>query len=227
LDKMANIFQKLIPYRSPLELLSEHSALCVEASKIMESALKNYLDNNSVFEESKKVDTLEDKADHIKLQLRDIYGKLKWTYFNKSDFLDILHNIDSIIDLTDDVVKMLTMNTIDVIPDDVKSDILGLANVVVKSVQHMNETILKLKTVVESSFSAKEIKLEDEKVEIVEVEETSSDKIGIEIGRKLFSKKHEMNPVDIMFLNSVVILLMRIEDRAKNAAERIRIIVHS
>jgi len=193
----------------------------------MESALKNYLDNNSVFEESKKVDTLEDKADHIKLQLRDIYGKLKWTYFNKSDFLDILHNIDSIIDLTDDVVKMLTMNTIDVIPDDVKSDILGLANVVVKSVQHMNETILKLKTVVESSFSAKEIKLEDEKVEIVEVEETSSDKIGIEIGRKLFSKKHEMNPVDIMFLNSVVILLMRIEDRAKNAAERIRIIVHS
>jgi len=227
LDKMANIFQKLIPYRSPLELLSEHSALCVEASKIMESALKNYLDNNSVFEESKKVDTLEDKADHIKLQLRDIYGKLKWTYFNKSDFLDILHNIDSIIDLTDDVVKMLTMNTIDVIPDDVKSDILGLANVVVKSVQHMNETILKLKTVVESSFSAKEIKLEDEKVEIVEVEETSSDKVGIEIGRKLFSKKHEMNPVDIMFLNSVVILLMRIEDRAKNAAERIRIIVHS
>lgn len=227
MDKMANIFQKLIPYRSPLELLSEHSALCVEASKIMESALKNYLDNNSVFEESKKVDTLEDKADHIKLQLRDIYGKLKWTYFNKSDFLDILHNIDSIIDLTDDVVKMLTMNTIDVIPDDVKSDILGLANVVVKSVQHMNETILKLKTVVESSFSAKEIKLEDEKVEIVEVEETSSDKIGIEIGRKLFSKKHEMNPVDIMFLNSVVILLMRIEDRAKNAAERIRIIVHS
>ena len=224
---MANIFQKLIPYRSPLELLSEHSALCVEASEIMESALKNYLDNNSVFEESKKVDTLEDKADHIKLQLRDIYGKLKWTYFNKSDFLDILHNIDSIIDLTDDVVKMLTMNTIDVIPDDVKSDILGLANVVVKSVQHMNETILKLKIVVESSFSAKEIKLEDEKVEIVEVEETSSDKIGIEIGRKLFSKKHEMNPVDIMFLNSVVILLMRIEDRAKNAAERIRIIIHS
>jgi predicted phosphate transport protein (TIGR00153 family) len=224
---MANIFQKLIPYRSPLELLSEHSALCVEASKIMESALKNYLDNNSVFEESKKVDTLEEKADHIKLQLRDIYGKLKWTYFNKSDFLDILHNIDSIIDLTDDVVKMLTMNTIDVIPDDVKSDILGLANVVVKSVQHMNETILKLKTVVESSFSAKEIKLEDEKVEIVEVEETSSDKVGIEIGRKLFSKKHEMNPVDIMFLNSVVILLMRIEDRAKNAAERIRIMVHS
>jgi len=193
----------------------------------MESALKNYLDNNSVFEESKNVDTLEEKADHIKLQLRDIYGKLKWTYFNKSDFLDILHNIDSIIDLTDDVVKMLTMNTIDEVPDDVKSDILGLASVVVKSVQHMNETILKLKTVVESSFSAKEIKLEDEKVEIVEVEETSSDKIGIEIGRKLFSKKHEMNPVDIMFLNSVVILLMRIEDRAKNAAERIRIIIHS
>ncbi len=193
----------------------------------MEPALKNYLDNNSVFEESKNVDTLEEKADHIKLQLRDIYGKLKWTYFNKSDFLDILHNIDSIIDLTDDVVKMLTMNTIDVIPDDVKSDILGLASVVVKSVQHMNETILKLKTVVESSFSAKEIKLEDEKVEIVKVEETSSDKIGIKIGRKLFSKKHEMNPVDIMFLNSVVILLMRIEDRAKNAAERIRIIIHS
>ncbi|WP_448376492.1 DUF47 family protein [Fervidobacterium sp.] len=224
---MANIFQKLIPYRSPLELLSEHSLLCVEASKIMKYSIEKYLSNGSVNEESKEVDKLEDKADHLKLQLRDIYSKLKWTYFNKSDFLDILHNVDAIIDIIDDVVKMLTMNNVDSIPEDVKSGILELSNIVVKSVEHMNETIVKLKTVIESSFSPKEIRLEDEKVGVVEMEEHSSDTLGIEVGRRLFAKKNEMNPVDIVFLNSVVILLMRIEDRAKNAVERIRMIVHS
>ena len=108
--EMANIFQKLIPYRSPLELLSEHSKLCVKAANLMYTAVEKYLNNTSVDDLSKEVDKLEHAADQLKLQLRNIYSRLKWTYFNKADFLDILHNVDSIIDLTDDVVKVLTIN---------------------------------------------------------------------------------------------------------------------
>uniref|UniRef100_A0A7V4NDP5 DUF47 family protein n=1 Tax=Fervidobacterium pennivorans TaxID=93466 RepID=A0A7V4NDP5_FERPE len=224
---MANIFQKLIPYRSPLELLSEHSKLCVKAANLMYTAIEKYLNNIEVSELSKEIDGLEDNADQLKLQLRNIYSKLKWTYFNKSDFLDIIHNTDSIIDLTDDVVKVLTINQINQIPEDIKAPILELADAVRKSVEHMNVTIQELKTIVESGFAPKEIEKEDKEVETVEAEERSSDKLGLELGKRLFAKKNEMNPVDIMFLNNVVILLMRIEDRAKNVVERIRMITHS
>jgi len=170
---------------------------------------------------------LEDNADQLKLQLRDIYSKLKWTYFNKSDFLDILHNVDSIIDLTDDVVKVLTINQVDPVPEDIKAPILELADAVRKSVEHMDITIQELKNVVESGFAPKEIEKEAKEIETVEADERSSDKLGLELGKRLFAKKNEMNPVDIMFLNNVVILLMRIEDRAKNVVERIRMITHS
>ncbi|MGQ9856843.1 MAG: DUF47 domain-containing protein [Fervidobacterium sp.] len=224
---MANIFKKLIPYQSPLEMLSEHAGLCSQASQIMKDAMDKYLTSQAVDEESRRIDELEDKADQIKVQLREIYGKLKWTYFNKTDFLDILHNVDTIIDLTDDVVKMLTMNRVENVSEEIKNDILRLADVVDKSVEHMSETVKRLRTIVESAFSQKEIKLEDESVAVVESEEHSSDKLGLLIGKKLFAKKNEMNAVDIMFLNSVVILLMRIEDRAKNVVERIRMITHS
>ncbi|AMW32527.1 hypothetical protein SAMN04488510_11139 [Fervidobacterium changbaicum] len=223
---MANIFQKLIPYRSPLELLCEHSKLCVSAAYLMYAAVEKYFNNMPIDEQFSEVDKLEHDADQLKLQLRDIYSKLKWTYFNKSDFLDILHNVDAIIDLTDDVVKVLTINQIENVSEEIKSAILELADVVRKSVEHMNETVQELKTVVESGFSPKEIEKEDKSVETVESEERSSDRLGLALGKKLFAKKHEMNPVDIMFLNNLVILLMRIEDRAKNAVERIRMITH-
>jgi hypothetical protein len=225
--EMANIFQRLIPYRSPLELLSEHSKLCVKAANLMYTAIEKYLNNIQVNELSKEIDGLEDNADQLKLQLRDIYSKLKWTYFNKSDFLDILHNVDSIIDLTDDVVKVLTINQVDPVPEDIKAPILELADAVRKSVEHMDITIQELKNVVESGFAPKEIEKEAKEIETVEADERSSDKLGLELGKRLFAKKNEMNPVDIMFLNNVVILLMRIEDRAKNVVERIRMITHS
>jgi hypothetical protein len=71
--EMANIFQKLIPYRSPLELLSEHSKLCVKAANLMYTAVEKYLNNTSVDDLSKEVDALEQAADQLKLQLRNIY----------------------------------------------------------------------------------------------------------------------------------------------------------
>lgn len=224
---MANIFQRLIPYQSPLELLFKHAALCTEAAQIMKKSVSEYLDGATVDDKSAEIDALEHDADQIKLQIRELFNKLKWTYFSRVDFFELLHNMDSIIDTTDDVLKMLTMNTVENIPEDIKTDIRKLTSLVAESVQHMYESIEKLKMVAESAFAPKELENEDERVHVVEKEETSSDTIGIEIGRKLFKKKREMNPVDIMFLNNVVILLTHTEDKAKNVVEKVRMIIHA
>lgn len=223
---MANIFNKLLPYKSPLELLLEHTKICVDASSVMEEAIKTYLEGKDIDDFSMKIDELEEKADQLKVNLREIYAKLKWTYFSKVDFLEILHNADSIIDLIDDVLKVLTINKVESINEYVKTDILKLSRLVRESISHMNETANELQNIVESAFSPKEITESDIKAKIVENEEHSSDVIGLSIGKKLFAMKYEMNPVDIIFLNNVVILLMRIEDRAKNVVERIKMITH-
>jgi len=224
---MANIFQRLIPYQSPLELLFKHATLCTEAAQIMKKSVSEYLDGATVDDKSAEIDALEHDADQIKLQIREMSAKLKWTYFNRVDFFELLHNMDSIIDAIDDVLKMLTMNVVEDLTEDIKTDIRELTVLVAESVQHMYESIEKLKMVAESAFAPKELENEDERVHVVEKEETSSDTIGIEIGRKLFKKKREMNPVDIMFLNNVVILLTHTEDKAKNVVEKVRMIIHA
>ena len=224
---MANIFQRLIPYQSPLELLLKHASLCTEAAQIMKKSVSEYLDGATVDDKSAEIDALEHDADQIKLQIREMSAKLKWTYFNRVDFFELLHNMDSIIDAIDDVLKMLTMNVVEDLTEDIKTDIRELTVLVAESVQHMYESIEKLKMVAESAFAPKELENEDERVHVVEKEETSSDTIGIEIGRKLFKKKREMNPVDIMFLNNVVILLTHTEDKAKNVVEKVRMIIHA
>lgn len=224
---MANIFQRLIPYQSPLELLLKHASLCTEAAQIMKKSVSEYLDGATVDDKSAEIDALEHDADQIKLQIREMSAKLKWTYFNRVDFFELLHNMDSIIDAIDDVLKMLTMNVVEDLTEDIKTDIRELTVLVAESVQHMYESVEKLKLIAESAFAPKELENEDERVHVVEKEETSSDTIGIEIGRKLFKKKREMNPVDIMFLNNVVILLTHTEDKAKNVVEKVRMIIHA
>ena len=224
---MANIFQRLIPYQSPLELLLKHASLCTEAAQIMKESVSEYLDGATVDDKSAEIDALEHDADQIKLQIREMSAKLKWTYFNRVDFFELLHNMDSIIDAIDDVLKMLTMNVVEDLTEDIKTDIRELTVLVAESVQHMYESVEKLKLIAESAFAPKEVRNGDDRVSVVEREETSSDTIGIQIGKKLFNKKHKMNAVDITFLNNVVILLMHVEDKAKNVVEKVRLIIHA
>ncbi len=102
-----------------------------------------------------------------------------------------------------------------------------LAREASRTIDVMFKSVEGLILVVESSFSPKS--LQDEEKEALEVEdlEASTDKTSIEIGKRLFSMKNSIHPVDLFFLEKVVRLLARIADHAENVVERIRMITHS
>ncbi len=223
---MANIFNKLFSYRSPLVILSEHAYLCKQGAEELLKELKTYFEGGPTGDFSNFIDTLEDQADGLKLELRKVYERLKWTYFNKLDLIDLIHNLDSVIDTLDDAGKYLCLNKVENIDPEVKKKIIDLAELTVQSVEDMYTVINQLKDVSESAFSKEEIKKEDLIVEKVETEETGTDKLGVEIAKLVFSKKYEMNAVDIMFLNTLTQMLMKVSDRAENVVERVRMILH-
>ncbi|MDN5325081.1 MAG: uncharacterized protein PWP02_791 [Thermosipho sp. (in: thermotogales)] len=222
---MKRFIDRLFPEVSPTKLLSEHAELCLKSGKLIPEILDSYFDGKDVLNFSNDIDKFESQADKVKTRLREIYTKLKWSFFDRIDALEIIHNQDSIIDAIDDFVKVLTMNQVENCPEEIVDKIKKLGNVVFESINLMKTSVDELKVVVESDFSPNEISKEDSITYSVEADESSTDQLGIEIGRLLFKQKNNLNPVDIIFLNNVVILLMKISDRAENVVERIRMII--
>ncbi len=223
---MANIFNKLFSYKSPLVLLSQEASYCKQAAEMLTKALYDYLDKNDVTKYSSAIHTLESEADTVKVELKKIYERMKWTHFSKIDIVDIAYNLDAVIDTTDDIAKLLNMNRVDVLDDKIKKMILELTNIMFKTVQEVEEIIDELQQVAESVFSKREVSEEDRLIEAIGNEERYTDKLGIEIGKELFSRKKTMHPVDVLFLNNIVRMLMKISDRSKNVAERVQLLLH-
>ena len=222
---MKRFIDRLFPEISPTKLLSENAEFCFKSGKLIPEILNSYFEGKDVLKYSEEIDKYESQADGIKTKLREIYTKLKRSYFDRIDALEIIHNQDTIIDAVDDFVKVLTMNKVEDCPEEIILKIKDLGNLVYGSIKLMKMSVDELKLVVESDFSPEEILKEDNITFDVEFDESSTDKLGIEIGRLIFKQKNNLNPVDLIFLNNIVILLMKISDKAENVVERIRMII--
>lgn len=227
---MTRFIGKMFPKKSPVELLREHAQTTKKASEFILPTLEAFLSENTeaLSTISKRVDQLERNADDLKVQIRESYSKLKFVYFDRVDVLTILQQEDAVIDAIDDFAKYVMLNTLEKPLDEELANLLfQLAGEASRAIDVMFKSVEGLILVVESSFSPKS--LQDEEKEVLEVEdlEASTDKTSIEIGKRLFSMKNSIHPVDLFFLEKVVRLLARIADHAENVVERIRMITHS
>ena len=227
---MTRFIGKMFPKKSPVELLREHAQTTKKASEFILPTLEAFLSENTevLSTISKRVDQLERNADDLKVQIRESYSKLKFVYFDRVDVLTILQQEDAVIDAIDDFAKYVMLNTLEKPLDEELANLLfQLAGEASQAIDVMFKSVEGLILVVESSFSPKS--LQDEEKEVLEVEdlEASTDKTSIEIGKRLFSMKNSIHPVDLFFLEKVVRLLARIADHAENVVERIRMITHS
>jgi len=227
---MTRFIGKMFPKKSPVELLREHAQTTKKASEFILPTLEAFLSENTeaLSTISKRVDQLERNADDLKVQIRESYSKLKFVYFDRVDVLTILQQEDAVIDAIDDFAKYVMLNTLEKPLDKELANLLfQLAGEASQAIDVMFKSVEGLILVVESSFSPKS--LQDEEKEALEVEdlEASTDKTSIEIGKRLFSMKNSIHPVDLFFLEKVVRLLARIADHAENVVERIRMITHS
>lgn len=218
---------KMFPKQSPLRLLYEHALVTENAAQFIMPALKNYFDNQPIDQMCSEVDMLEDKADELKVMIRESYSKLKFVYFDRVDVLTILHEEDAVIDAVDDFLKSLTLNKLEKpLNKEIRDLIFELAEDSLDSVHMMAMAIGDLLTLVESSFSRSIASEEDKLATKVETNESQTDRISLELGKKIYSMKNTIHPVDLYFLEKLVRLLTRIADHAENVAERIRMITH-
>ncbi|PLV59014.1 DUF47 domain-containing protein [Thermotoga sp. KOL6] len=217
--------EKMIPEESPLQLLINLSRRGEAAVVLLKSAVEAYLRGEFGEGYIGRVIELERDADQLKSKLKKIYHRIKYAYFERDDFLYIVHKADEILDIVRDIIIMLDMNKVEEIPEEVRNSFVNLVDSVLDTVRETVEAIEQLRILAETDFSPIEKEKEKREIFDVSMEEREVDTISRSIGKKLYSLKNSMNPVDLIFLNKVARLISKIADQGKDITKRINSIL--
>jgi len=210
-------------YRSPFEGLYRHSQKIDECVRETRSCIFAYLDGN--FEKADKhsdnVRFIEGEADKIKANVRSHLPKFILLSVSKSDFHQLLHDSDSILDYAEDVAVLLTMKRTTV-NDDIASDIKKLTNKVLECVRAYQKVMEHMNVLIEVSFTGKERNKVKGYIKKIHKYEHEADLIEYEVSKKLFNIGDEMDPVSIIHMLKVIDRMGQIANKAENAGDKIR-----
>lgn len=222
---MKSVFLKIFPKITPIELILEHADILFDLSKKMEILIDLYLKDEDITELVKYISKKESEADDIKFKVREELSKNIKLPFTRKELNDYLSKQEKLIDLIEDVAKKLSLNKVEGFDEQIKDDVRALTKEVVKSLEILDKMIFQIRQLIDTSFSKKILKKEEKENYSIEKIEGKVDKCSLKIAKWLYSKKHELNPVDIIFFREFIRLLNQISDIAENTAELLNLFI--
>lgn len=218
--------------KSPFKPLIKHAEVVLETVEVLEKALEAWEigDYETMRNYARKVDDLEDFADRIKEEIRDSLSSKLFMPVNRGDILRYLHMQDKIADAAENTAKWLLVRDPNDIPEDIKEEIKSLimkmSQESIKAAKLVYEAIVQMDTVIESGFGEKEIEKEYELIREIESVEHKIDELDTEFMEIIFKNSSKLEWGLGMYLLNIAKTLSNISDKAKDAAERIRLMMN-
>lgn len=214
--------------KSPFKPLIKHAEVVIQTVETLERAIDFWEkgDYENMRKYAIEVDHLEDVADRIKEEIRDSLSSKLFMPVNRGDILQYLHMQDKVADAAEDTAKWLLIKEPDGIPPEVKECISEMAKESIKAAKLVYEAIVQMDTVIESGFSEMEIKKEYEIVKAIESVENKIDDFDTKLMHYIFEHEKEISWGMGMYILNIARTLSNISDKAKDSAERIRLMMN-
>ncbi|ASJ01802.1 TIGR00153 family protein [Thermococcus profundus] len=214
--------------KSPFKPLIKHAEVVIQTVETLERALRAWYEGD--YEKMKKlaveVDRLEDVADRIKEEIRDSLSSRLMMAVAREDVLIYLHMQDKVADAAEDTAKWLLIKRPRAIPLEIKEIVLNMGTESIKAAKLVYEAIVQMDRVIESGFSESEIEKEYKIIHEIEGVESRIDGLDTELMRTVFEREDELTWGDGTYILNVARTLSNISDKAKDAAERIRLMMN-
>ncbi len=214
--------------KSPFKPLIKHAEVVIQTVETLEKAINLWEagDYESAKKYAVEVDRLEDIADRIKEEIRDSLSSKLFMPVNREDILIYLHMQDKVADAAEDTAKWLLVMEPNTISSEIKTTLKEMAEESIRVAKLVYKAIVQMDTVIESGFSEREIENEYKLIKEIEGVENRIDELDTRLMRLVFQNAKEMNwGVGIYILN-IARTLSNISDKAKDAAERIRLMMN-
>lgn len=220
------VWKKLFT-KSPFKPMIKHAEVVLETVETLEKALELWDQGN--YEEMEKVavevDHLEDIADRIKEEIRDSLSSKLFMPINRGDILRYLHMQDKIADAAEDVAKWLLVKRPDGVPEEIKEILIKMGKESITAAKLVYNAIVQLDTVLESGFNEREIAKEYELIKQIESVENKIDGLDTKLMQLVFERANELSWGEGIYILNIARCLSSISDKAKDSAERIRLMM--
>ncbi|WP_297421845.1 TIGR00153 family protein [Thermococcus sp.] len=214
--------------KSPFKPLIKHSEAVLETVETLEKAINAWYNGN--YEEMRdlavEVDRLEDVADRIKEGIRDSLNSKLMMAVSREDVLIYLHMQDKVADAAEDTAKWLLVKKPGAVPDELKAPIIQMGVESIKAAKLVHKAIVQMDRVIESGFAEKEIAEEYGIIHEIESVESKIDGLDTKLMQKVFEMEGSLSWGDGLYILNVARTLSNISDKAKDAAERIRLMMN-
>ncbi|NJE61977.1 TIGR00153 family protein [Thermococcus sp. 21S7] len=214
--------------KSPFKPLIKHADVVLSTVETLEKALQYWYEGN--YEEMRKVaievDRLEDVADRIKEEIRNSLSSKLMMAVAREDVLIYLHMQDKVADAAEDTAKWLLIKKPDCVPTEVKDIILQMGMESINAAKLVHEAIVQMDRVIESGFTDGEIEREYEIIRGIESVENKIDGLDTKLMQLVFENADRLSWGDGFYILNIARTLSNISDKAKDAAERIRLMMN-
>ncbi len=217
-----SLLSDLFPQDAPLKLLIQHADILDELGKKLFPLTEKYLHGEDITEMVQYICARESEADEIKFKLRNSLKKSVKLPFTIKSVLDYLHNQDDLIDAIEDIAVKMSLNKIDGLDEHIQQKLLEMVRQVERSVDLLQDMVRDLRKIIDSSFAAQVIQEEERDYKEIDMIENNVDELSLEIGKWIYSKKKELNPLDLIYFREMVLILGHMTDTAENSAEILR-----
>ncbi|WP_297092857.1 TIGR00153 family protein [Thermococcus sp.] len=214
--------------KSPFKPLIKHADVVLNTVETLEKALQHWYEGD--YEGMRKiaieVDRLEDVADRIKEEIRDSLSSKLMMAVAREDVLIYLHMQDKVADAAEDTAKWLLIKEPGDLPVEVKEVILQMGMESIKAAKLVHEAIVQMDRVIESGFTEGEIEREYEIIRQIESVENKIDGLDTKLMQLVFENADSLSWGDGFYILNIARTLSNISDKAKDAAERIRLMMN-
>ena len=214
--------------KSPFGPLQEHLIKvgdCVELVKPLFQALLDN-DDESLRSIAKQISKLEHSADEIKNEIRDNLPRNIFMPVNRSDFLNLLSQQDSIADTVEDIAFLLTVRKTNC-PESWRDSLLSYVHKCVNVFNDTSEIYESLDSLVQSGMTGSEANTVLKKINEIGMKEWEVDKTQFEMLSNMFSMEDEMKPADLFWWSKIFKELGDIGNYSEKSVNSIRMMIYT
>ncbi|MDX1444125.1 MAG: TIGR00153 family protein [Gammaproteobacteria bacterium] len=212
--------------RSPVRPLQQHmgkvAACANELGSFFEAVSAG--DWAKADEARSRVKLLEDEADAMKTEIRLNLPKSLFMPVARADLLDLVRVQDKIANKAKDITGLMKGRKM-VLPESLRDLFNSYVAQSVAAVHQADKTVNELDELFESGFGGKEADIVEGMIRELDAVEKETDKLQVELRRKLFELEDTLKPVDVMFLYRIIDWIGDVADHAQRVGARLHLLL--
>lgn len=212
--------------KSPLKPLEDHINLVHQCSQgllpFFEAVYAE--DWKAAQEQQAEISKLEKQADTIKRELRINLPSGIFMPIQRQDVLDLLTQQDKIANKAKDISGRILGRQL-IIPASLQSQFLEYLQRCLDATDQAKQVINELDDLLETGFKGREVKLVEDMIERLDSIEDDTDRLQIGLRRNLLTIEKNLNPVDVMFLYSIIEWVGELADISERVGSRLELML--